>query len=109
MWSQLEYNCNHIDAQGRLGTMEVGVRALKAHLSAHLARVKSGETVTVTERGRPVARLVPVEHAAVPPDLAALMAAGRVTWSGQRLRPLTPLPLAPGEKTVAQMVSEDRR
>lgn len=41
-----------------------GVADLKAHLSRYLASVKEGEEVTVTERGRPVARLVPVDRAA---------------------------------------------
>lgn len=41
-----------------------GVAELKAHLSRYLASVKQGEEVTVTERGRPVARLVPVERVA---------------------------------------------
>ena len=37
-----------------------GVADLKARLSEYLARVKSGEEVLVTDRGKPVARLVPV-------------------------------------------------
>lgn len=37
-----------------------GVAELKARLSEYLARVKAGEEVLVTDRGRPVARLVPV-------------------------------------------------
>jgi len=37
-----------------------GVAELKAHLSRYLALVKEGEEVTVTERGRPIARLVPL-------------------------------------------------
>jgi prevent-host-death family protein len=89
--------------------MEVGVRELKLRLSRHLARVKAGETITVTQRGRPVARLAPVEQATIPPDLAALMAAGKVSWSGRRLPPLTPRPMSPGTTTIAEMVSEDRR
>lgn len=36
------------------------VSELKAGLSKYLARVKRGEEVVVTERGQPVARLVPV-------------------------------------------------
>jgi prevent-host-death family protein len=36
------------------------VSELKAGLSAYLARVKAGEEVVVTERGRPVAKLVPI-------------------------------------------------
>lgn len=38
-----------------------GVAELKAHLSRYLASVKEGEEVMVTERGRPIARLVPLD------------------------------------------------
>ncbi|HVN86089.1 MAG TPA: type II toxin-antitoxin system prevent-host-death family antitoxin [Candidatus Binatia bacterium] len=37
------------------------VAELKAQLSRFLSRVKAGEEILVTERGAPVARLVPVE------------------------------------------------
>ncbi len=37
----------------------ISVSELKAKLSAHLRRVKAGETILVTERGRPVAQLSP--------------------------------------------------
>jgi prevent-host-death family protein len=37
----------------------VGVRELRQNLSRYLERVKAGETLTVTERGHEVARLVP--------------------------------------------------
>jgi prevent-host-death family protein len=40
-------------------TKTVGVRELRQNLSRYLERVKDGETLTVTERGREVARLVP--------------------------------------------------
>jgi prevent-host-death family protein len=36
------------------------VAELKAQLSRYLSRVKAGEEILVTERGTPVARLVPV-------------------------------------------------
>ncbi|MBI2401872.1 MAG: type II toxin-antitoxin system prevent-host-death family antitoxin [Gemmatimonadetes bacterium] len=36
------------------------VSELKAGLSAYLARVKAGEEVVVTERGTPVAKIVPI-------------------------------------------------
>ena len=38
----------------------IGVRELRQHASRYLARVRAGESVEVTDRGRPVARLVPV-------------------------------------------------
>lgn len=37
------------------------VTTLKASLSAYLSLVKAGEEVLVTERGRPIARLVPYQ------------------------------------------------
>lgn len=40
--------------------MDVGVRDLKNNLSRHLKSVKNGETITVTEHGRPIARLEPI-------------------------------------------------
>lgn len=39
---------------------ETGMRDLRDHLSRYLERVQAGEELTVTDRGRPIARLVPV-------------------------------------------------
>ena len=39
--------------------MGVGIRELKAHLSEYVAQVSNGGEIVVTDRGRPVARLVP--------------------------------------------------
>lgn len=39
---------------------EVGAFEAKTHLSELLAAAEAGETVTITRRGTPVARLVPV-------------------------------------------------
>lgn len=37
-----------------------GIAEVKTRLSEYLARVRAGEEVLVTDRGRPVARIVPV-------------------------------------------------
>jgi prevent-host-death family protein len=42
---------------------EVGIRALKQNASAVVARAAAGETLTVTDRGRPVAQLTPIPAA----------------------------------------------
>lgn len=42
----------------------IGVRELRQNASRYLARVASGETLEVTDRGRPVARLTPVSASA---------------------------------------------
>ena len=39
------------------------VAELKSHLSHYLRQVKGGREVVVTERGRPIARLVPIAFA----------------------------------------------
>jgi prevent-host-death family protein len=38
----------------------IGVRELRQHASRYLQRVAHGESLEVTDRGRPVARLVPI-------------------------------------------------
>ena len=53
----------------------IGVRELRQHASRYLARVATGETLEVTDRGRPVALLVPIRG----DGWQALVAAGRVS------------------------------
>jgi prevent-host-death family protein len=52
----------------------IGVRELRQHASRYLERVARGETLEVTDRGRPVARLVPVGR----DRWADIVASGRV-------------------------------
>lgn len=42
---------------------KIGIRELRQNASPYLARVEAGETLGVTNNGRLVARLVPVEPA----------------------------------------------
>ncbi|MGI8968614.1 MAG: type II toxin-antitoxin system Phd/YefM family antitoxin [Chloroflexota bacterium] len=43
---------------GAFEMVQVGIAELKARLSEYLTRVKDGEEIVVTDRGRPVARLI---------------------------------------------------
>lgn len=83
--------------------MDVAVRELKAKLSAYLQRAASGELITVTDRGRPVAVLGP------PPgrvDLDAAAAEGWVTLpSGSGLVPFRRRAAA---TSVLAALAEDR-
>jgi prevent-host-death family protein len=56
----------------KLMSVTVGVRELRENLSAYLDRVKAGEEVVITERGKRVARIVG------PSKLDQLIAEGRV-------------------------------
>ena len=85
----------------------VGVRELKTHLSRYLQEVRAGETIVVTDRGKPVARIVPAQ---IPEDIARLIAEGRVTWSGKRFEaPPNPVRPRPGAPLASDLISEDRR
>jgi prevent-host-death family protein len=88
----------------------IGVRELNQNTSQVLARVSGGETVEITDRGHPIARLVPVGDDRS--TLARLVAAGRAvpaTGTG-------PVPLPPklGDEsvdvatTLAAMRDEER-
>jgi prevent-host-death family protein len=57
----------------------VGLRDLRHHTSEVLARVRHGETIDVTEHGRLIARIVPVEERSPTPILARLVASGRAS------------------------------
>jgi prevent-host-death family protein len=62
------------------------VSKLKASLSEYLRRVKAGEEVLVSERGRPIAKLVPVTGAdALPDHLAEMVSQGLARVGSRRL------------------------
>lgn len=44
--------------------MEVGIFEAKTHFSDLVERAGRGEEITVTKRGKPVARIVPIEEPA---------------------------------------------
>lgn len=89
-----------------------GVAELKAHLSRYLASVKEGEEVTVTERGRPIARLVPLEGEwAEDPAMLDLVRAGVARPPRKRIDKSfweLPRPKDP-EGLVRQALLEERR
>ena len=90
--------------------MDVGVRELKQHLSQYLARVRAGATLTVTARGKAVARLEPVEQTAEPPvAVKHLVDAGTLIWHPPPRGFRSAIHMLPGEKTATDFVREQRR
>jgi prevent-host-death family protein len=86
----------------------IGIRELKSTLSECVREVKAGKTLIVTEHGRPVARIIP-DATSVRRRLEALMNAGGVLWSGRRLSQTRPVARVRGKRTVAALVSENRK
>ena len=86
---------------------EAGIRELKARLSAYLRRVKAGETLVITERGKPIGRIVPVSQS-VPDQLELLVQAGLVAWNGQKLSRIAPVAQVKEDRSVAELLLENR-
>ena len=87
----------------------IGVRELKDQLSATLARVRRGETVTVTDRNRAVAVIVPARAEGEEDVVVRMLAkSGRLAWSGGKPEGLDKAPRVRG-RSVSEAVVEDRR
>lgn len=83
------------------------MRELRQHASRYLARVALGESIEVTDRGRPVAQLVPVTA----DRWADLLASGRVSppsTSEDLLDVVAPAPLPPGAPTGSDVLAAMR-
>jgi prevent-host-death family protein len=96
----------YMSEPGRL-LARVGVRELRQNLSVYLDRVKEGESLEVTEHGRPVARLVPNP----PPQMSRLqhlIAEGRATPAKGDLLDIQPIRLPPGAPLASDILSEMR-
>jgi prevent-host-death family protein len=86
----------------------VGIRDLKAHLSRHLKRVRSGGRLTVTERGHAIATISPIEARRDVDWAHRLVADGRARWSGGKPVGSRRPARVGGGKTVSDAVLEDR-
>lgn len=85
----------------------IGIRELRQQASKHLREVEAGETIEVTDRGRPVARLVPVPREES--TVERLRREGRLYGGGGHLLDLgPPLPAEPGKPTMSELLAEDR-
>jgi prevent-host-death family protein len=84
----------------------IGIRELRQNASKYVRRVQDGEMFEVTDRGRPVARIVPLGPLT---GLDRLRALGQVTDAKGDLRDLPPpLPLPPGARPPSEILLEMR-
>lgn len=90
----------------------VGVRELKNRLTEYLRRTKQGEEIVVTERGRPIALIQPIQSApqaaSLEARLARLAVQGLVTLPTRR--PVGKLRRAKASgPPVSTLILEERR
>lgn len=90
---------------------EIGIRELKARLSEILRAVGAGETIRVTNHGKPVADIVPPRKQSFEERMDELAAQGLVTRRKNR-GPLPPAPprvkLPPGAPSGSEQIIADR-
>ncbi len=88
--------------------MNVGTKELKNHLSHYLGRVRDGETVRVTDRGKVVAEIRAVVEANGDDDtcLTRLQTAGLVTVGTGRFAKVRPVKLRAGTSASAAILAD---
>lgn len=85
--------------------LRIGIRELRQRASEYLRRVQQGETVEVTDRGRPVARIVPIRKT----RYEQMVEEGLVRPAkGDLLELGPPLPLPTGATPPSEIVSRNR-
>jgi prevent-host-death family protein len=87
---------------------QVGIKELKRDASAIVDAVEAGETIVITRRGAPVARMGPV---AAPARVQRLIDEGLMTWPGlpTHLPAEKPAFTTGDGPPISQQVVEDRR
>ena len=94
------------------GPLVVGTREFKTRLGAYLRQVREGRSLTITDRGRPVAEVMPVQRAdrSIEARLTRLRAQGVLTGEGRPLPPLAnPVEGRGGRVTEALIVDREDR
>jgi prevent-host-death family protein len=88
----------------------VGIRDAKSHFSRYLKLVQAGEEVIITDHGRPVGKIVPMDSRdlTLPDRIERLVEQGVLEpLAGERMRRLPPaLPVPKG--AAQRLLQEDR-
>ncbi|MBJ7608102.1 MAG: type II toxin-antitoxin system prevent-host-death family antitoxin [Candidatus Dormibacteraeota bacterium] len=83
----------------------IGIRELRQSASSVLRRVAAGETVEVTDRGHPIARIVPLRRQR---SLDQLITEGRASPADGDLLDIAPVKRARGERSLSDVLAEMR-
>ena len=91
-----------------VATEQIGIRELKTHLSRHLKRVRAGVRLVVTDRGRAIATLTPVESSPETEWISTILSDGSAQWGGGRPQG-SPRPPTVAGRRASRAVLDDRR
>lgn len=82
----------------------VGIRSLQQNAAAVVSKAAAGEPVEITDRGRPVAQLLPIART----RLDGLIAAGLARPARRRVADGAPLPPMHDRPTLGKLLAEAR-
>jgi prevent-host-death family protein len=84
-----------------------GIRELKNRLSEYLRRVKAGETIIITEWGKPVGQIMPIQ-VDLTSRLTKMADAGLVEWNGELVPRYQPKVVNRSQQLLSDLVIEGR-
>lgn len=90
--------------------LAVGIREFKTRLGTYLRQVRAGRTLTITDRGRPVATVTAADMRAQSFEarLARLRADGVVNGTGKPLPPVSD-PITGRGRLFSETIVDDRK
>ncbi len=89
-------------------TVSVGIKDLKNNLSRFLDSVREGQVLSITDRGRKIAFILPAEKTSALEGLARVVREGQATWSGGKPEG-SAVPAEAKGRPASEIVLEDRR
>jgi prevent-host-death family protein len=85
--------------------VSVGIKELKEKLSAYVDRVRRGEEIMVTDRGKEIAMVVPISQERI--TVRHLVQARRAAWDGGKPRGMKGIKVK--GKALSKTILENRR
>lgn len=90
-----------------MSEIRIEIKELKSRLSEYLRQVKQVRSIIITDHGRPVARISPVEPV-LEERLQDVQAAAVVAWNGRKLEAITPVAVNRSARQVSDVLIEIR-
>ncbi len=84
--------------------ISVGIKELKAKLSSYVDKVRNGEEVVITDRGKEVALVIPISKERH--TIKSLINSGKAKWSGGKPTGMKGIKIK--GKSLSETVLEDR-
>ena len=87
----------------------IGIREFKENLGRYMNRVRTGEKITITDRKKEIAVLIPIEKKDNEEKIYGLIKRGIASWNGGKKPKGMAVRAASRGKSVSAAVIEDRR